>query len=162
MPSKQNRKPKSSEPQARHAATPLVQTDLLGLLGYNLRRAYLPILAVFRERMAKFDLSPVDYTVLVLVRANPDVNQKRLARALNIEPPNMTTLLDRLESRGLLARERASHDKRHQMLVLTPAGRALCKAAEKVVARLEVDAAPNLTKGERLEMMRLAQKIFLH
>jgi hypothetical protein len=47
------------------------------------------------------------------------------------------------------------------LLVLTRQGAALCSVAEKVVTRLEIDATPNLTRDERVELMRLAQKVFL-
>jgi DNA-binding MarR family transcriptional regulator len=161
--SKTAKRRNSSPPQQRdHIAPPLDQRELLGLVGYNLRRAYLPILSLFRERMAKLNLSPVDYTVLILVRANPNVNQKRLGRTLGIDPPNMATLLDRLEKRKLVARARNPADLRAQHLLLTLQGRALCGAAEKVVRKLEVDATSRLTRSERTELMRLAQKIFQH
>src|SRR4051794_18952857 len=140
---------------------PLDQRKLLGLVGYNCRRAYLRILGLFRERMAEFDLRPVDFSVLVLVQANPNVNQKRLAHALSIDPPNMVTLLERLEARALIRRKPNPADRRARLLVLTRQGAALCSEAEKVVTRLEIEATPNLTPDERVELMRLAQKVFL-
>jgi DNA-binding MarR family transcriptional regulator len=146
---------------AQPDSVPLDQRKLLGLVGYNCRRAYLCILGLFRERMAKFDLRPVDFSVLVLVRDNPNVNQKRLAHALGIDPPNMVTLLERLEARALIGREPDPTDRRARLLVLTRQGAALCSEAEEVVARVEIDATPNLTPDERVELMRLAQKVFL-
>jgi DNA-binding MarR family transcriptional regulator len=140
---------------------PLDQGKLLGLVGYNCRRAYLHILGLFRQRMAKFDLRPVDFSVLVLIQANPNVNQKRLAHALSIDPPNMATLLERLEARALIQRKPNPTDRRARLLVLTRQGAALCSEAEKVVTRMEIDATPHLTRDERVELMRLAQKVFL-
>jgi len=150
-----------SSPPVGNKQPPLDQKELLDLIGYNCRRAYLCIFDVFRERMATVALRPVDYSVLVLVRANPEVNQKRLARALSIDPPNMATLLDRLEARKLVVRKRNPEDKRSQLLLLTPQGQKLCEAAEAIVAKLEIDATSALTKDERAQLIRLAQKIFL-
>ena len=152
----------SARARSRHQGPSLDQKSLLGLLGYNCRRVYLRIFALFRERMAKFNLRPVEYSVLVLVRDNPNVNQKRLGRALGIDPPNMGALLERLKNRRLLLRNQNPEDKRAQLLVLTAKGGELCRKAERVVTRLELDATPQLTKGERAELMRLAQKVFLH
>jgi DNA-binding MarR family transcriptional regulator len=140
---------------------PLDQGKLLGLVGYNCRRAYLRILGLFRQRMAKFDLRPVDFSVLVLIQANPNVNQKRLAHALSIDPPNMATLLERLEARELIQRKPNPMDRRARLLVLTRQGAALCSMAERVVTTMEIDATSNLTRDERVELMRLAQKVFL-
>lgn len=140
---------------------PLDQSALLRLVGYNARRAYLNILALFMERMAKFELRVVDYTVITLVNMNPGMTQKRLSQALAISPPNLATLLDKLETRGLLERQRNPADKRSQVLVLTPEGRKLCKRADKVVFKLENEATSALSDEERIELIRLLQKIFL-
>ena len=161
MSSKAKPQPASSRSHG-HVPPPLDQRKLLGLIGYNCRRAYLRILGVFRERMSKLNLRPVDFTVLALVRANPEVNQKRLSRALDIDPPNMATLLDRLEARNLIVRKRNPEDKRSQLLELTAEGRTLHALAEKTVTKLEIDATSALTSEERTELMRIAQKIFLH
>src|SRR3954469_1698927 len=151
----------ASSPRDGINHAPLDQKQLLGLIGYNCRRAYLCILEVFRERMAAVSLRPVDYSVLILVRANPEVNQKRLGRALSIDPPNMAILLDRLEARKLVVRKRNPEDKRSQLLLLTSQGQKLCETAEAIVTKLELDATSALTKDERAQFIRLAQKIFL-
>lgn len=139
----------------------LDQSSLLGLVGYNCRRAYLNILPLFLKRMEKHELRPVDYTVITLINANPALTQKRLSQAINVSPPNLATLLDRLEARGLVVRQRNPADKRSQNLVLTSEGRALCKKADKTVSELESEATSMLTDDERAELLRLLQKIFL-
>src|SRR3954464_8702402 len=112
----------ASSPAHGNHPPPLDQKQLLGLIGYNCRRAYLCIFEVFQERMASVDLRPVDYPALVLVRANPEVNQKRLVRGLSIAHPNMATLLDRLEARKLVVRKRNPEDKGSNLLLLAPQG----------------------------------------
>ncbi|HET7649997.1 MAG TPA: MarR family transcriptional regulator [Gammaproteobacteria bacterium] len=52
-----------------------------------------------------------------------------LARAMALSPPTITGILDRLEMRGLINRERRPEDKRHVLVALTPAGRNLANAA---------------------------------
>lgn len=141
--------------------TPLDQGSLLGLVGYNCRRAYLNILPLFLKRMEKYELRPVDYTVITLINTNPGLTQKRLSQAINVSPPNLATLLDRLEARGLVLRQRNPADKRSQNLVLTPAGRTLCKKADKTVSELENEATHMLTDDERAALLRLLQKVFL-
>jgi DNA-binding MarR family transcriptional regulator len=109
--------------------------------------------------MAKFDLRPVDFTVLSLLKANVNISQKRLSEAINVSPPNLATLLDRLEGRDLLIRQRNPLDKRSQTLVLTAAGERLCNRAEKTVVELELDASDALTDAERELLISLLQKI---
>lgn len=143
------------------AAPPLDQSVLLSLVGYNCRRAYITIMPLFEKRMAKFELRPVDFTVLSLLKANPNINQKRLSKAINVSPPNLATLLDRLEQRDLLMRQRNPQDRRSQTLVLTAAGMRMCGKAEKTAAELEQKATEALSDGERAQLITLLQKIFI-
>jgi len=143
------------------AAQPLDQTLLLSLVGYNCRRAYLAITRDFDERMATFDLRKVDFSVLSILGANPNITQKRLSKAVNVSPPNLAILLDRLEQRGLVLRQRNPLDKRSQTLVLTASGAKLLKEAEAEVSALEGDATAMLADAERAELLRLLQKIFV-
>lgn len=143
------------------AGQPLDQSLLLSLVGYNCRRAYLTILPQFDERMKKFELRAVDFTVLSLLSANPNITQKRLSRAVNVSPPNLAILLDRLETRGLLVRQRNPLDKRSQTLILTAEGAKLCAKAEKTVTELERKATDMLSDEERSQLVRLLQRIFL-
>jgi DNA-binding MarR family transcriptional regulator len=150
---------KSAKLVQQAAEAPLDQSKLLKLLGYNCLQAYLCVVPMFVKRMAKYRLRPVEFTVLSLVKANPDINQKRLSQAIKVAPPNLATLLDRMEARGLLVRQRNPLDKRSQTLVLTPEGTNICVKAEKTASEAEV--VTSLTDAERAELLRLLQKIFL-
>jgi DNA-binding MarR family transcriptional regulator len=157
-------KPQIESSRSAQPATdvPLDQSKLLRLVGYNLRRAYvLSITPLFRKRMAKYHLKPVEYTILSLLKANPNINQKRLSLAINVSPPNMATLLDRLEARDLLSRQRNPLDKRSQILVLTPEGLRICTKGEKTLGELDLDATAALSDQERSELIRLLQKMFM-
>lgn len=143
------------------AEQPLDQNVLQSLVGYNCRRAYVSILPLFEKRMAKYQLRPVDFSVLSLLKANPNINQKRLSDAVNVSPPNLATLLDKLQERGLLLRQRSPLDRRSQTLVLTAAGLSMCSKAEKTASELEADATSTLTDAERAQLIKLLQKIYL-
>ena len=143
------------------AAQPLDQSVLLSLVGYNCRRAFLNIMPLFEKRMVKYKLRAVDFSVLSLLKANPNINQKRLSQAVNVSPPNLAILLDRLETRGLVMRQRSPLDKRSQTLILTPEGTSLCSKAEKTASDLEIEATAMLSKTERNQLLKLLQKIYL-
>ncbi|SFC92001.1 MarR family winged helix-turn-helix transcriptional regulator [Massilia yuzhufengensis] len=142
------------------ADQPLNQEMLLSLVGYNCRRAYLSIMPLFHERMSELDLRTVDFSVLSLLHANPNITQKRLSNAINVSPPNLAILLDRLEARGLLLRQRNPLDKRSQTLILTAEGERMAVEAEDKVSALEADATSALSNAERAQLLKLLQKIF--
>lgn len=136
------------------------QSALLELVGYNCRRAYVQIHKTFLERMAGYQLRPVEFSVLAVLNANPLITQKQLARALSVSPPNLAVLLDRLQARGLLTRERNPLDGRSQVLSLTDAGRQTAAKAERTAHSLEFEATAMLSDSERRTLIRLLQKIY--
>ena len=137
------------------------QAELLDLLGYNVRRAYLVIQMHFDMQMEKLELRQADFAVLSTLRHNPGINQKALAEALAIAPPNLATLLDRLESGGLLARQRSTEDKRIQHVSLTPQGTKLHAQALKAVHKADDAAVHRLSSDEQRQLRLLVSKIFL-
>lgn len=54
-----------------------------------------------------------------------ELNPGQLARTVSLSPPTVTGILDRLERRGLIRRERAARDKRQVVVCLTDDGRKL-------------------------------------
>jgi DNA-binding MarR family transcriptional regulator len=60
--------------------------------------------------------------VLHLIEPERPLPMSRLADALSCDASNVTGLVDRLESRGLVRRAPSSADRRVKVLELTPAG----------------------------------------
>ena len=77
------------------------------------------------SRGAEFDLSPIQCQVLHLIEPGRPVPMSRLAETLSCDASNVTGLVDRLESRGLVRRHPSPQDRRVKVLQLTPAGSRL-------------------------------------
>ena len=134
---------------------------LESLVGYNARRAALAVIEVFLDRMAVYDLRPVDFSVLSLITHNPGITSRQLCSTLSILPPNLVGMINAMERRGLISRIPHPHDGRATGLHLTTAGKKLVREAEQTAAELEDDAAGRLTPTERKTVIRLLQKIYL-
>lgn len=134
---------------------------LQSLLGYNARRASLAIIEQFHVDMASFNLRPVDFSVLSLIRHNPGTTSRQLCQALNILPPNMVVFLKNFEKRQLVERTPHPTDGRAMGLTLTESGEALIQAAEKTAMDSGLKASSALTESERQTLARLLQKIYL-
>jgi DNA-binding MarR family transcriptional regulator len=80
------------------------------------QRANLPPLA------AEFQLSPAQCHLLHLIEPDRAVPMGQLAETLACDASNVTGLVDRLESRGLVRRRPSAGDRRLKVLVLTAAG----------------------------------------
>jgi DNA-binding MarR family transcriptional regulator len=130
------------------------------LLGYNTRRATLTIISRFIERMAEFDLRPVDFSVLSLIGHNPGITSRELCHALNILPPNMVGFLKAFEKRELIDRTPHPTDGRAMGLALTQKGQQLMQQAEIAAVESDASAAHRLSAAEQKTLMRLLQKIY--
>ena len=143
------------------AAVDKVDTSYLEtLVGYNARRAALAVISQFFERMAVYDLKPVDFSVMSVVVHNPGVTSRQLCAALNILPPNLVKIVDALEKRGLIVRHPHPNDGRAMGLHPTENGIALMAKAEVTASTLEEEAVSRLTASERKTLLRLLQKIY--
>jgi len=90
----------------------------------NLWRTFDRLKAIEEEVFGRFELSAQQYNALrLLAEASPaTLPTLLLAGRLVSRAPDITRLLDRLEARGLVRRERESHNRRIVQVGLTPAG----------------------------------------
>jgi DNA-binding MarR family transcriptional regulator len=145
------------EPRARSA--PLDQSRLTHLMGYAATRASVALKKVFAKHLGPLHLKAVEFSILVLVASNDNVNQKQLGKALDVSPPNLAVTLDRMVERGWVERVRSTEDRRSQIVVLTKAGQQLVQRAEKIAASMENDALSVLSPAERLLLLELLLKV---
>src|ERR1700753_38055 len=108
--------------------------ELSELLGYSLKRAQVKVFEDFLRCVATLQLTPAQFSVLLLLEKNPGRNQTEIANTLGILRPNFVAMLDGLESRDLCTRMRSTNDRRSHILVLTDKGRAVLARAKKLVA----------------------------
>src|SRR5438045_6211306 len=80
------------------------------------QRADLPSLA------SEFELSAAQCHVLHLIHPGQPIPMGKLAASLSCDASNVTGLVDRLESRGLVRRHADATDRRVKVLELTQAG----------------------------------------
>ena len=103
--------------------------ELSELVGYALKRAQLRIFDDFMRCVAPLELTPAQFSVLLLLDRNPGRNQTEIASTLGILRPNFVAMLDGLEGRNLCARIRSTNDRRSHQLVLTEKGKAVLSRA---------------------------------
>ena len=152
----------TSSPKAAAPSVEAVDTSYLeGLLGYNARRAALSIIEVFLQRMAVYDLRPVDFSVLSLIAHNPGITSRHLCSTLGIRPPTLVGMINALEKRELITRQPHPTDGRAMGLHLTAVGARLMRDAERTAAELESEVAARLTAAESKTLIRLLKKLYL-
>lgn len=153
-------KPTHDEPAALTPDGRLSEAGLRQIVGYELAQAAITTSQVFSTLVGDvFDLRPVEFTLLTLLNENPGTSAKRLAQALAVTPPNITMWMDRLETRGLIARERSVTDRRAQHIRLTPKGTQIARKAFKLLTEGEQTALAPLSVAERTMLVELLHKV---
>jgi MarR family transcriptional regulator, 2-MHQ and catechol-resistance regulon repressor len=106
-----------------------------------------------------FGLSASQYGVLDTLQQRGPVHQQELAEALGRSKAQMTAIIDALEARELVRRERHAVDRRFISVYLTDAGRALL--AEVGPARTEAVVAlmRELSGEQRTRLTRLCRRL---
>jgi DNA-binding MarR family transcriptional regulator len=105
--------------------------------------------AVARAEQAGFEL--YDYTVLAILGEGARVTQATIAEAMMLDPSRLVALLDSLEERGLVVRQRDPQDRRRHVVSITEPGRLELGRLREVLHELEdeffapLDAASRAT-----------------
>ena len=134
--------------------------ELSELLGYAMKRAQLKVFEDFLRCVAPLQLTPAQFSVLLLLDRNPGRNQTEIANTLGILRPNFVSMLDGLESRGLCERMRSTNDRRSHILLLTEKGRAVLARAKKLVAtKHEARLNELLGPANRVALLGMLAKI---
>jgi len=124
-----------------------------GHLGYFVRRLQVWIFQDFIRALATVGIRPAQYSVLVVIGANPGLSQADLAQALGIERARLVRLLHRLQRRDLTERRAAPDDRRSHALFLTRGGQAVLKKSKTLAARHEARLAASLGPEHRSLML---------
>lgn len=144
----------------RSVDDPIDYGMLPDLVGYRVRLAQI---AIFRDFVASMDASvitPTQFGALVLMEANPGIRQLDLARALQLDRSTVVPLLERLEKKGLVARERLRQDRRSKALHLTAKGLRLLKELKPRVLEHERRLSESLSAEDRPALARSLARIF--
>lgn len=134
---------------------PIDMGGLPSFVGYALRRAQIRVFDDFIRSLAKLDLQPAQFSVLLVIDRNPGLKQSQVSAVLGIQRTNFVAMVDELERRGLVIRQAVPNDRRSYALVLTGHGREHLRKATKLQAKHERRLSEALGEGGREALLRL-------
>jgi DNA-binding MarR family transcriptional regulator len=106
----------------------------------------------------EFGLSPVQCHVLHLIEPGRPMAMRRLAETLSCDASNVTGLIDRLESRGLVLRRPSPDDRRVKVLDLTPTGSRLRAELLRRMTRRRLPLA-QLSADDQRALVRILERL---
>jgi MarR family 2-MHQ and catechol resistance regulon transcriptional repressor len=125
----------------------------------KLVRATESVLAYLQPGLAGWGLTASQFGALEALWHLGPMCQRELSEKLLKSSSNITTVVDNLERRDLVERERSTDDRRVVTLRLTDAGRRLVQKTLPLHVQEIVVAFEPLTTSERRELARLCRKL---
>jgi DNA-binding MarR family transcriptional regulator len=115
--------------------------------------------SLFLARAAELDLTGPQIGVLRAIADDPGTSQQALAQRLDILPSRVVALVDDLEQRGLVRRERHPSDRRSHALRLTETGAQAREQLSAIGSEHNELLLAALTGEERTKLVELLAKV---
>lgn len=91
----------------------------------------------YKPFLDQIDLTYTQYIVMMVLWEKKEMNVKTLGASLYLDSGTLTPLLKRLESKGLITRERSHQDERALNVAITEKGAQLREAARDVPEKIQ-------------------------
>jgi MarR family transcriptional regulator, lower aerobic nicotinate degradation pathway regulator len=127
--------------------------------GFLIRRLHQIHVALFQEACGRFEVTPLQYSLLSALAVRGTADQTTLAADIALDRTTTTGALKRLAARNLVERPVNGDDRRARVCKLTPAGAALLAEIETSARAAHVATLGNLTKVEQARFIAMMQRI---
>jgi DNA-binding MarR family transcriptional regulator len=127
----------------------------------NLLRTADRLMGYFETALKPIRLTPTQYNVLRILRGvSPQgIACQEIARRMITRDADLTRLLDRLESRGLLRRERQTDDRRVIHIFISPPGLELLAKLDSSTAEMNRTIFGNLDRDRLTMLVELLEQV---
>lgn len=130
------------------------------LMGFRLRRIQNHLSRTLAQHPEFQGHKPGELSVLALISANPGLSQIELATEVGLDKAILVSVLDALEGRGWVRRERAPEDRRRNLLFNTPDGEATLERWADIARRNEARVREVLSPAEFALLSELLDRIY--
>lgn len=133
---------------------------LSGFVGFRLRRIQNHLSRRFQERIARYELPSGTLNALGIIEANPGISQIDVARQIGQDTSAAGLLVEELETRGWIRRERLRQNRRRYSIRITDSGRKLLDELLVHLAEVENKLLTTLSSHELLLLSRVLDRIY--
>lgn len=127
--------------------------------GYLIRRLHQIHVALFLEHVASGEITPTQYGVLTTLLNRPNIDQFTLGEELGLDAANVTVILRRLESRGLVSRGVDPANRRRKLCVATAQGRQFVHRHHQDMKASQEKLLSPLSDAQRKAFMALLTRL---
>jgi DNA-binding MarR family transcriptional regulator len=146
------------------AITPIEHDDgdigaIKDIVGFHIRLAHGACYRHFTETFTQLELTQKQVSVLWLIDDHPGISQIDLGQRLRMDRATTMTIINRLQARHYLRRERSATDGRKQALYLEKPGEAALVDAKRAIQDHEAWVKTRFTEKEVKTLVELLTRI---
>ena len=130
-----------------------------GTVGHWVKRAYFAMRREMDASVRKAGLTTTQWQALGVLFHMPGLTHGELVEHLATEAPSVTSLVNGMERRGWIKRERSSDDARVKRLYLTAHGRTLIEGVRTATQPIEKRMTAALSNAERERLKNLLRTL---
>ncbi len=127
-------------------------------LGYRIKLLSQLQARVFQERLEPYGLTPFHWVVLCCLWQEDGLPTTILGEKLQQVGGTLTGVLDRMEQRGLIFRERDNRDRRIWRLWLTEAGKQLQQVLPPIAQEIREETMQGISENDRERFSELVDR----
>lgn len=128
-------------------------------IGLDVTRTGRVLSLQFKDALAAAGGSLPQWLILTALKRGDHSMQRDIAAAIGIEGATLTHHLNRMETDGLVRRERAAGNRRNQQVVLTPAGEALFTSLLRTVVAFDQQLCAGFSDRELATIRKLLARL---
>jgi MarR family transcriptional regulator, lower aerobic nicotinate degradation pathway regulator len=144
------------------AATNCIPAELLTDPLFLLVRLGFAVKSRAVEEFEQAGFSPYHHSVLALLDEGARDTQAAIADALQLDRGTLVGLLDSLQQRGLIERQRDPNDRRRHIVTLTAAGRSQLATFRTIISNLSREFLGPLDESERAGLLDVLLRVARH
>jgi DNA-binding MarR family transcriptional regulator len=127
--------------------------------GFLIRRLHQIHVALFQQKCADFEITPLQYSLLSALAVRGIADQTTLAIDVALDRTTTTGALKRLQSRNFIERAVSPEDRRARMCRLTAAGKSLLAKIEASARAAHRDTLTSLSPADQKTFVAMMQAI---
>jgi len=122
-------------------------------VSYQILRNYVLVV------LNKYNLTTIEWAILGHLESNDSLRLSEISKFLHIDPPNVTPIIDQLESKNFAMRCDDPLDRRAKRVVLTAEGEQLVPKVEKTLSAEMNRLLNGVTEGQIATYFKVLQTI---
>lgn len=113
----------------------------------------------FSKKLTKYDIGSREYGILLTIHQYALLTQLKIGELNKVDRTTIGQLVDLLERKDFVARQKNPKDRRQNLLVLTKTGRSLVEEMWQEMKEIEKDVLKHLSAKQKETLLTMVKAI---